>query len=151
VNKSIPALTLLAPTKKQSARYFPSVVVDKQRHAFMVKQVRILRNQVYLNDGILDRDGMDASYDCQDLEAWHLLILDPTGRTILGCIRALYFNRANDFPEAESILSLGGIGLVESAERSMHVQVIQQYLNGIQRKHKSFFYVGGLAVSHRGQ
>lgn len=146
-----PVLLLLAPTKKQSARYFPSVVVDEQRHTFLVNQIRILRNQVYVNEGILDRVDMDALYDYQDLQAWHLLIFDPTGRMLSGCIRALYFDKSSDFPEAESLLSLGGIELVESAERSMHIQVIQQYLNSIQRKQKSFFYVGGLAVSHPGQ
>lgn len=146
-----PRLTLLAPTKKQSSRYFPRVVVDEQKHSSMVKQIRMLRNQVYVDEGIINQTGIDTSYDHQDLEAWHLLIYDTTGRTLLGCIRALYFQETNDFPEAESILSQGGIWLGESAERSMLIHVITQYLKSIKRKQRAFLYVGGFAVSRPGQ
>jgi hypothetical protein len=152
MTKSKADLLLLAPNGTDAMDYFPAVYVDFFAYTEVISQIRSFRHHIYSAKKWKHADTYpDQAYIDIDRNAWHLIARDSIHRTLLGCIRVLLFDSHRMQLAAEDVLSIGGIEFADPHAQVVHVRALQQHLAAIQHHSRFFAYVGGLAVSPRGQ
>ena len=81
-------LVLLAPSETAVPGFFRNLDCDASRHRKLVREMQLLRGNIYLRDGAVERRRLAADgthRTPEDEKSWHLLMLNNDGR-VNACV-----------------------------------------------------------------
>jgi len=81
-------LVLLAPSETTVPGFFANLDCDASRHRALVREMQLLRGNIYLRDGAVERRRLSADgthRTPEDEKSWHLLMLNKEGR-VNACV-----------------------------------------------------------------
>ena len=141
-------LVLLAPPDQEVADCFRNVMVDPIRHQQLVEEMQRLRGSIYVNDGAVKPEQLEAGglhRTPEDQKSWHLLMLDGQG-DVSSCAWYLEHKGTARFDELR-VRNCPLAGVEGWRDKLWHA--VESELTRARREQLRYAEVGGWAVSKR--
>jgi hypothetical protein len=139
-------LVLLAPARVTIPGYFRHVMVDRDRHDELVREMQRLRGSIYLNDGALTREQLsgDGLHQTPEDEAsWHFLFMNPSDRRVSSC---MWYREHSNAISVEQLRVWNGPLMRLPGWRGKVVRGIESELRRARQALVHYAEVGGWAV-----